>query len=233
MSSTAEFKSDPESLCAEYALGVLPYAERQAFEKQLKDDASLRKMLEKWEMHLSPLNDNYEPISAPASILSNVESLLFEPHIEKNSWWDSVALWRTLTVGSLAGALTLVIAISNIAPPAVTTSPTFIAEIKSETPGIRLAALYDSSNRTLKLNRIAGEPANARDFELWLIAGNEPPVSLGVVPAQQEFEIALAPEIAARLADSALFAISDEPLGGSPTGQPTGAVLAVGQVAKI
>ena len=37
----------------------------------------------------------------------------------------------------------------------------------------------------------------------------------------------------AQLASGAILAISDEPLGGSPTGQPTGDVLAAGALTPV
>ena len=65
---------------------------------------------------------------------------------------------------------------------------------------------------------------------MWLIAdGAGAPVSLGVLPAAQFAELAIPADQIAALAGATL-AISDEPLGGSPTGQPTGAILAVGKV---
>ncbi|MDZ7822852.1 MAG: anti-sigma factor [Ahrensia sp.] len=233
MSKATQTKSERENLCAEYALGVLPLAERLAFEKQLKDDADLRSLLEAWEIRLAPIGDNYKSVPAPASILSKVESKLFERPDLKLSWWNSIVLWRGLTAGLLASTFGLLVIINNISSPTVQTSPGFIAEIKSETSDLRVAALYESSSQTLRLNRISGAPANTRAFELWLIAGDQPPISLGVLPEKKEFRISLSPELSAKLVQNALFAISDEPEDGSPTGQPTGAVLAVGQIAKI
>jgi anti-sigma-K factor RskA len=40
----------------------------------------------------------------------------------------------------------------------------------------------------------------------------------------------LPPEIVAQLSTQAVLAVSDEPPGGSPTGAPTGPVLATGQM---
>ena len=43
----------------------------------------------------------------------------------------------------------------------------------------------------------------------------------------------LAADVASHFASGGTIAVSDEPAGGSPTGQPTGAVLAAGGLAKF
>jgi anti-sigma-K factor RskA len=70
-------------------------------------------------------------------------------------------------------------------------------------------------------------------LELWLIEGDAAPVSLGVLPEAPQARVPLDRALAARIAAGALLAISDEPEGGSPTGAPTGAVLAAGPVQEI
>jgi anti-sigma-K factor RskA len=67
---------------------------------------------------------------------------------------------------------------------------------------------------------------------LWLIAGNNAPVSLGVLPDAGAVTLMVAEALAVQLAGGTL-AISDEPDGGSPTGAPTGAVLATATVSGV
>jgi anti-sigma-K factor RskA len=55
---------------------------------------------------------------------------------------------------------------------------------------------------------------------------------LGVLPADPTTAVILPEALRADVADLVL-AVSDEPPGGSPTGAPTGAVLAVGQVSGL
>mgnify|MGYP000881567588 CR=1 FL=1 len=84
----------------------------------------------------------------------------------------------------------------------------------------------------MRLNRLEGAPATGRSLELWLIAGNEAPVSLGVLPQDAASRITLPAALRGKLVGSVL-AISDEPEGGSPTGAPTGAVLATGELTRV
>lgn len=77
-------------------------------------------------------------------------------------------------------------------------------------------------------------PINAQNIaadhslELWAIAPGGKPHSLGLLNTQQPTQLALA----TNMPDAGFtLAISLEPRGGSPTGQPTGAVLYSGAMA--
>lgn len=61
-------------------------------------------------------------------------------------------------------------------------------------------------------------------LELWLIADGKP-VSLGLLPTAGEGKLKLPPGVAGA---QLTLAVSLEPVGGSPTGQPTGPVLTSG-----
>jgi anti-sigma-K factor RskA len=95
---------------------------------------------------------------------------------------------------------------------------------------LRVLAVYDGASDRLRITRTAGRPADGRAHELWAIAGDNAPVSLGVMPADGSGAVTLPQGLAPQ---GLVLAISDEPPGGSPTGQPTGAVLAVGEVVSL
>lgn len=69
--------------------------------------------------------------------------------------------------------------------------------------------------------------------ELWAIAGDAAPVSLGVVPENGRITLTLPDALRGSPQSGLVLALSDEPPGGSPTGAPTGDVLAVGEVLDI
>lgn len=93
-------------------------------------------------------------------------------------------------------------------------------------------ATYDEATGRLFVEREAGAAASGRDLELWLIARDDAPVSLGVLPDEERGVLPVPDTLRDRFAGSAI-AISDEPEGGSPTGAPTGDILAVGQVRDL
>jgi anti-sigma-K factor RskA len=74
---------------------------------------------------------------------------------------------------------------------------------------------------------------DARVMELWLIeTADAAPVSLGVVGRDGEGVMVIEAPMRARLSEGAVLAVSLEPQGGSPTGQPTGPVIASGEVRR-
>ncbi len=85
--------------------------------------------------------------------------------------------------------------------------------------GLTVAAGADED--TLRIINVAGTVPEGRSYELWLIAGDAAPVSLGLLPRDGQVDLPRPPG----LVTGAVIAVSDEPLGGSPTGAPTGAVL--------
>ncbi len=225
-------RKDDDALAAEYALGVLPQGERVAFARRLEDDAALRDKVRFWDEHYAELAEAIEPVAAPAHVRAALERRLFGATELRQPWWNSAGFWRGLSLASLA-ALAVVSVLYVTAPgPEPEGGARYVATLSGETDAVRLVALYDAREGVLKLNRTQGAPRAGRAFELWLIEGSNAPVSLGLVPATATGSLPVSDALKGKLAN-AVLAISDEPQGGSPTGQPTGAVLATGTVAAI
>jgi len=223
---------DDDATVAEYVLGTLPHGERVAFEQRLRDDPALQAAVAEWSNHLSPLAEEIEPVEPPASVLAGIETALFPPEARPVPFWQRLSVWRGLAIASLAGMIVFAALFAQSLQPDDPTTR-FIADLSGPDSDVRLAALYDPSTQTLHLNRRAGEPASERALELWLIAGDAAPVSLGVLPPNPGFTLAVSEDLATRIDDGAVLAVSDEPAGGSPTGQPTGAVLATGEIVAL
>jgi anti-sigma-K factor RskA len=72
----------------------------------------------------------------------------------------------------------------------------------------------------------------AHDHELWVIPADGKPRSLGTMPRTARMHARLEPAMARELHQGATLAISVEPTGGSPTGSPTGPVVASGKLER-
>lgn len=95
----------------------------------------------------------------------------------------------------------------------------------------QMVASFDARHRQLVLTPLNMEvPETGHSLQLWLIAKGQKPASLGLIKAQASTVIALDKD---RLGSDVTLAVSLEPAGGSPTGQPTGAVLYAGKVGRI
>ena len=235
---TGPERESADLLAAEYVLGVLPADERRIVAERIETDADFARLVERWEADLSPMGDAYVPAEPPASVKAALDRRLFASDAAaakaaaSTGLWSSLALWRGLTVAALA-ALVLFIALPYVGPPADLPQTRLVASLAAEGSDVHYLAVYDAEQGEVALSHVSGERASGRDFELWMIAGSNAPVSMGVIPAGASAHIAIPAEARDKLASGAVLAVSLEPAGGSPTGQPTGPVVAAGDLKTI
>lgn len=227
---------DDDMIAAEYVLGVLRAEERRTAARRIEAEPDFARLVDQWEVRLSPMADAYAEAEPPASVKTAIDRRLFaggdRVQTSGSSWWSSLALWRGLAIASLA-ALALYVAVPYLAPQAGVPQNRLVASLAAEGSDVRYLALYDPETGNVALSHVSGERASGRDFELWMIEGNNPPVSMGVIPAGATTHIEIAPEAREKLGSGAVLAVSLEPAGGSPTGQPTGPVVAAGDLKNI
>jgi anti-sigma-K factor RskA len=228
MSDQDQPDRDDRVLAGEYTLGLLSAEEAAAFEARMVREPELRALYAQWAEDFAGLTDDITPQAPPARVWQQIEAGLFDTRA-RGSWLRRLKLWG----GGLAAAAVLVLAVGlpdlverGPVPPV---DPPYVAQIAAEDGSLVVQAVYDDATGTLFVDREAGGAAPGRALELWLIAGEDAPVSLGVMPQDAQATLRVADDLRGRVAGSVL-AISDEPEGGSPTGAPTGDVLAVGPV---
>jgi anti-sigma-K factor RskA len=229
----AQPPDDDDMLAAEYALGVLQGEAREAFARRLADDRGLSENLRFWEEHFAQLAEEIAPVAPPQHVLARIENSLFTSRQQspKPSLWNSLGFWRGLAVASLV-AVVAVGGWNYSLQQGGAPGEALVAEVAGEQGLVRLVAFYDEKSGELRINRTEGTAAAGRSFELWLIAGQDAPVSLGVLPTETTSRHTIQVALRGKFPNGVL-AISDEPQGGSPTGAPTGAVLATGKLTEI
>lgn len=154
--------------------------------------------------------------------------MLFGPPEKKKGLIARVGLLGPV-IGGVIGAVVVLAVLDRIGfmqDPA----QTYVAELTDDLDTFVVQARFDSASNQLDLTRTSGGPREARALEMWLVAGDNAPVSLGVWPKGQANAVLDIPADLALQMAGGVLAVSDEPEGGSPTGAPTGDVLAVGQV---
>ncbi len=205
---------DDSALAAEYVLGVLPLPDRAAAEARAKADPAFAAEIAAWEAHFAALNDGFAEAPAP-DLLPRIEARLFPAAPPRRAGWFG---WLVGAVTAAALALALVLALPWLAP-----RPAMQADLVAE--GSALAYRVSYAGDSLTVTRTGGDAAPAGQVhELWLIAGNAAPVSLGLLEGETVTMQMPAP------IEGVVLAVSMEPEGGSPTGQPTGPVLVAGTV---
>ncbi|WP_417719978.1 anti-sigma factor domain-containing protein [Salipiger sp.] len=213
-----------EAAAAEYVLGLLPEDERRDFESRLARDRDLRQDVEAWEEYFASLTDPIPAVAPPPQVLRRVEAQLFGKR--RAPFWRQIMPYLAGAVAAAAIAWGVMISgLLTFGPP----EPDLWADLRVPEQGLVMLAHYAPESGTFMVRHDAGDLPTDRSLEIWMIAGPESaPVSIGVVdPSVTLTQIPLPREIAQQL-PGATVALSDEPLGGSPTGAPTGAVVASG-----
>jgi len=225
MSDQQDLPQD-EALAAEYVLRLLDAGDAQAFEARLQDAPALQAQVYFWEAELAAiahdLPDEIPPASVKSALLGRIEG---QGTAAKRGWsWG----WSWGWMG-FPGLVAVAIAAFFIVTPMLRGpdfDPTLHATLISENGALHIEAGYAPDGNLFKVIPEEGAPAPGRDFELWVIGAEAAaPVSLGVIPSDRVSLFEITPELAA-LIDGGTLAVSDEPAGGSPTGAPTGAILA-------
>lgn len=213
--------NDPElrqRLASEYVLGTLHGRARARFERLLLSDARLRDEVAAWQTRLMPLADALPPVTPAPRVWRGIQSRI---GVQAVSRW-SLAFWRNLGLVSTAAAaaLALYIAITPLRTPEIT----YVALI-TDTQA-KPAWVVSASGSQLTIKSLAPRTLAAnQSLQLWLLPAGGKPVSLGLVPLAGSKTAALPTQVSGQFAHAQAMAVSLEPAGGSPTGQPTGPVL--------
>lgn len=222
-----------ETIAGEYVLGLLSQSDRRKVEARIGTDTHFAALVAQWEANLSPLNDDYEQVAPPAGTFAAVENGLFGVASApgrsglRGGLWDSAAFWRWAALACLIVAVGAVLSTSL---PQEAPQSGLVAELSGHGAAVDLLARYDGDSGRLRLTPVAAGQTEQKSLELWLVEGDAPPVSLGVLPQTGDGDVLVPPEIRTRLVAGAVLAVSVEPFGGSPTGTATGPVIASGSV---
>ena len=217
---------------AEYVLGLLTLEERQAFAARLARDPALQSEVRFWEESLVTFASEVAPVAPPARLSAELEARLFGTS-GKPGWWGNVNFWRGVSLASLVAVAGLAFVLTQTPPaPDLAEGPRYITQVGDATAEVQLLAFYDPAREHLQITRAAGGARAGRALELWVIAPGGAPLSLGVLPDNEKASLNVPQGLGLQLS-GAILAISDEPLGGSPTGAPTGDVLATGAITEL
>jgi anti-sigma-K factor RskA len=231
-------RSTPETLAGEYALGLLTGEELQLARKRIASDFEFREEVARWQARLAPLHSETEEVEPPTALWDKLEARLVSSPGNDNQ----VAVRRQLLVWkSLAGAMSAIAAtlalvlifeprtsVPPLAPQTEQGLPPMVAML-GDKESMKVVASWNPSARQLILavpGNMATDPKHSN--ELWIIPAGGKPKSLGTMPDAKQMHMKLANALATLLQRGATIAISVEPRGGSPTGSPTGPVVASG-----
>lgn len=211
------------ALAAEYVLGTLHGRARIRFQRLLMQHRSLRHVLWQWESRLNSLGGGLLEIKPPAHLWRNIQKQLgFTDALLPDNVIPlpqrKTHTWHWLTGFATAAAIVLAVLLfvpqSNVEP-----AQNQIAVVQGEKA--QALWLIELGKKELTVSVTDGfQSLPDHDYELWMIAADgRPPVSLGLLPKRGKVTL---PRLT--LLDQvkvAALAVSLEPIGGSPNGQPT------------
>lgn len=218
-------------LAAEFSLGLLSGEDHAQAARRARTDRAFAELVEDWDIRFSQMTETISPVTPPKNLFRRIAAEAY-PDSAKGLWRQLGVLPALLGAGAAALVLLVAVQFGGIGQPDGPIASLGTRMVAEDNSTVVVAAFVEDSD-TLFVEWQVGDRGADRDIELWLIAGDAAPVSLGLLnPDTQITEFAIPANLRSLLAGSTL-AVSDEPLGGSPTGAPTGDILAIGAVAAI
>jgi anti-sigma-K factor RskA len=250
VSDIASPDDTPDMAAAELALGLIEGDERSLALRRVLAEPGFAQDVERWRTRLAQLFDLWPTIEAPAGVLGRVQRSIDMPigatapapaPARRAVFWPAAA-----GISSVAAAALLVFVVLRpiptmpgpahptrlAAPVAAAPATMLVAAIDPIAAGAPVTAVYDPRSGELRLTLAALADAN-RSAELWVIAGDGVPHSLGLLRTSGGSFFTVSADNRPRLADGAVLAVSLEPIGGSPRGLPTGPVVAKGILTRV
>jgi len=224
-------QDDIESLAGEYVLGLLSEAEGEAFERRLESDAALRRAVRDARDRFHELDATAPTAAAPDGLWQRIESRLdggaggtvMAFRAKPRTTLRTAAFWKGVAAACIVGAIALPLSWQAIAPP----KPELVVVLldRRSNPGAIVEAFGDRRIRVVPLERFEVPPG--KTLQVWTLPNRETgPVSMGLLHSASAIE--LTGPVLPPPKPNQLYEITLEPAGGSPTGRPTGPVMAKG-----
>lgn len=220
--------SRDEILAGEYVLGVLPLEKRREVEQRIQGDRVFAQLVQRWETEFSDFNADYQDETPSAAILARIQERLFGSRAvnTNGTLWNSASFWRWISVATSATAVAAVV-YAAFPEQRDGTSP-LVAELATTDSQVNLLASYDAESGRMRIVPVATGKTDEKSLELWLVMDGGKTRSLGVFQPGTNGDLVIPADMRGDIKEGTTFAISVEPFGGSPTGQATGPVIAVG-----
>ncbi len=228
-----------QMLSAEYVLGTLRGLARRRFDRLIRKDAALQREVQFWEARLNRLALEVKPVDPPETVWISLQKCIEQGNTVPLRPASAVAAkragpapWRI--VAGLAAAAAVVLAVLLSQPktpadlpvavvPAAPAAESYVALLKMPDSDMQWTVSLTPARGRMTVAALGAAPQlGDRSPELWWLSPSGP-VAIGVLPVQGGGSMPLPAALAN--ATELKLAVSLEPHGGSPTGQPTGPVV--------
>jgi anti-sigma-K factor RskA len=241
--------NERDAMAGEYVLGLIEGADLVAFARRLETDRELADAVESWRRHFAAIDATATPLQPSPGLWPRIENdiaavaqtaagaqaaptrsaALPAAGSRLADWWNSLFVWRG---AALAGALAAVILGIGLvgALDKAKRQPVMVAVLLTE------ASIAAAVVNTFADGRVEMVPLQnihvpeGKALEIWTLWDRAVgPRSVGLIDRARTTPLRLDQ---LPLGRDQLFEITLEPATGSPTGRPTGPIIAKGNTAQ-
>lgn len=186
--------------------------------------------------------------SADALAANDANVLIFARQVRR---------WRNIATGmtAMAAALVTMIAVqayrpdllpqglrpkvtqqvAQVQPPAAPATAVaqaqYVALLQTDASSPAFILTVDATTKSFTVRRVGAEQQPGKDYELWIVSDKLPaPRSLGVIGSSDFTTAAALAAYDPAMVSQATYAVTVEPVGGSPTGKATGPIVFTGKL---
>ena len=223
-----------DALAAQYVAGTLRGRARTRFESLLPSHPALQGAVRAWQARLIPLTSALPEVAPPARVWQSIEKKLWPAAAAPASepWWQRLGVWRAFSGAALAAVVGLGVLVA--APPPVQPPVVVVLQSTGGDPSVAgsVVASFSGDGRAVVARTLTPVSLKTdRVLELWWAPEKGAPTSLGLMKSDG-LTVLSRGQLPGGLRKSGIdhLAVSVEPPGGSPTGQPTGPVVFYGKL---
>lgn len=222
------------ALSDEYVLGLLSPTEMVLIEEVIARDPELARRVGALRDHLLPLDQSAEPQELPRDFTERVRAQLPAQDPPGEAFGSSSTVPANLTSAprkwgfGLVAASLIGIAVGFGAAGFKPSPKPIVVAVLLDANGVPQAVIDDYGNDTATVRFVADIPVPAdRTLQVWTLPSEQMgPTSLGTVDGTIATQLRFG-DLPTPNAQQ-LYEVTLEPLGGSPTGRPTGPIIGKG-----
>lgn len=224
-------RKDIPHLADEYVLGLLDASQARDMEAAMERDPELNAAIAASRHRFLPLDTSVTPLPAGEALWQRIESALPTQQNKPANAFKSTAndndirRWKLAAVSSFAASFLL--AAGLVYSLTRTAEPVVVAVLLNDTGEVQ-AVIEDFGNEQATVRLLADFAVpNDKTIQVWTLPSRDlGPVSLGLLQGVRSSRLN-GPNLPEPRSDQ-LYELTLEQAGGSPTGRPTGPILAKG-----
>ena len=228
---------DDDLAAAEYALGTLDASERATLAARRLREGELDEAIHGWEARLAPLAEATPEIAPLRDLFPAIEARIRGATQIAPVNSTVVALergvrrWRAAAIAASLVAALLAVGFAARETSRPSNPREYVAILQKDAASPAFEVTVNLDKQELTVRPVAAQAPPGKAYELWLIDAKLGARSLGVVgdTSRAANLSAYDPSVVA----GATYAVTVEPPGGSPTGQPSGAPVFVGKLIPV